>query len=170
MARWRTDATELRGDMDDAAAALCDHQRQHSTAHQICTGDVYGEHAVPVGRRDSSTLPFGSSVAAPLTRTSDWAEFRVRRRDCGAGVRFRGDVAAEGSRTPAGGDDCLGCHFRRCEIEIEAGDGAAACREGDRDGPANATAGPGDDRGFTAQRLHSRFFSPDQSSAALRPR
>src|SRR2546430_6841238 len=46
------DAAQLRGDMDDAAAAGRDHHRQDGTAHQVGTGDVYGQHAGPFGGRD----------------------------------------------------------------------------------------------------------------------
>ncbi|MGC1915484.1 MAG: hypothetical protein WA710_09850 [Pseudolabrys sp.] len=120
------DATELRGNMNDAAAARLDHRRQDRATHQECATDIYGEHFVPVGETEFQHRAVGVMTGRTIDQNVNLGrpgEDRLGRRlDFG----FIAHVAdnCERSRTDRG---------RRCRcgrlVQIDTGDFCARFRK-----------------------------------------
>ena len=141
------DLAQLRGDMDDAAAAALRDQRNGVFAHQERAGEIDRERARPVLLVHIDNAAVRHEKGRIVDEDMQPAEAFPRQRRRGPGVSGAGHVAAHRDRPRRRALRYVGGAVRNDDLR-------AFAQEGGRDGVADAAGRARDDGGLAREPAH----------------
>ena len=117
-ARRHAEMTELRGDVDDAAAARTAQLRHRELAHQESAGEIDRNRLVPLFEAQRLHRAIGRRCRRHVHQRGEFAERLDRAGNCVLGACLIGHIGTEAPRPASGIDDRAGHALRLVRFEV----------------------------------------------------